>query len=160
MFRTLACVFVQKFPQCAAALILYEQKVHDAQLKYQGDAWLKYDEGLRQKMQTWPVMEWNCQDMEGFTTHMVAAREDMNLREPTFRPHGPKGKYENQGQSFKSKTQNSGKSGKSCWKYDKDECKWGAACRFKHACGSCGGNHPVTRCKRPKGLGPTKKKEA
>ncbi|KAJ1209821.1 hypothetical protein NDU88_005193 [Pleurodeles waltl] len=51
-FRTLACAFVEKFPQSAAALFLHEQKVHEAQYKYQEDVWLHYDEDFLEKMQT------------------------------------------------------------------------------------------------------------
>lgn len=84
-FRTLACVFIEKFPNSAAALWLYEQKIHEAQQQYQGEAWVQYDEGFREKMQVWPVMEWDCQDMEGFTRHMVAAREGVGYKETTFK---------------------------------------------------------------------------
>ncbi|KAJ1166026.1 hypothetical protein NDU88_006437 [Pleurodeles waltl] len=56
-FRTQAIIFVGKFSRSAPALFLHEQKVHEAHLKYQGDAWLRYDEGFREKVQTWPITE-------------------------------------------------------------------------------------------------------
>ncbi|KAJ1178233.1 hypothetical protein NDU88_003480 [Pleurodeles waltl] len=40
-FLTLACMFVEKFPESAAGLFLHEQRVHATQLKYQGDPWLR-----------------------------------------------------------------------------------------------------------------------
>ncbi|KAJ1206409.1 hypothetical protein NDU88_001814 [Pleurodeles waltl] len=89
-FRTLACVFAEKFTEIAAELFPPEQSVHAAQLKYQGNAWLHYDEWFREKMQTWPAIEWDQQDVEGLTNHMVDAREGMNDHKHSFCASGLK----------------------------------------------------------------------
>ncbi|KAJ1139493.1 hypothetical protein NDU88_005864 [Pleurodeles waltl] len=50
-FRTLANMYVEKFPESAAVLFLHEQRVHAAQQRYQGEAWLHYDKDFREKIQ-------------------------------------------------------------------------------------------------------------
>ncbi|KAJ1158278.1 hypothetical protein NDU88_010971 [Pleurodeles waltl] len=79
--HTLAYMFVEKFPQAAAALFLNEQKIQAAQLKYQGEAWLKYNEGFRAKMLMWHIIDWDPQDVAGFTEHMVTAQERVESHE-------------------------------------------------------------------------------
>ena len=37
-FRTMACIIIEKFPECAGALWLYEYSIHAAHANYQGDA--------------------------------------------------------------------------------------------------------------------------
>ncbi|KAJ1174228.1 hypothetical protein NDU88_006050 [Pleurodeles waltl] len=85
-FRTLACAFVEQFPSSVAALYLHEQRMRKARQNYQRAAWLHYDEGFRKKMQTWPVTEWDQNDVEVFTNNMVAARKGVINREPNVRP--------------------------------------------------------------------------
>ncbi|KAJ1133998.1 hypothetical protein NDU88_000468 [Pleurodeles waltl] len=120
--------FGAKFPESAAALFLHEQKVHEAQLKYQGDARLLCDKAFREKMQTWPVIGWGHQDVGGSTNHMVASREGVNAKEHRFCTKGGKGKFEGFLQGGKQRAQLGGKPGKNrnttYWKYNKDECKW------------------------------------
>lgn len=62
-------------------MLLYEQKVHVAQQKFRGgEAWLKYDEGFRAKMQTWPIIDWDHQNVVGFVECMVTAREGLETQ--------------------------------------------------------------------------------
>ena len=39
-----------------------------------------------------------------------------------------------------------------CRKFNRynGDCKFGKACRFKHACSACGGPHPISQCPNPR----------
>ncbi|KAJ1146057.1 hypothetical protein NDU88_012339 [Pleurodeles waltl] len=157
-FRIMACIIVEKFPHCARDLWLYEAKIHEAQRQFSGEAWLEYDKGFRLKMQGHPDMEWDEEDVSGYMHKMMVAREARNWAhkgEQPFRGSFHKVRYE-KGKPYQKRqpyTQWKGpQAGKTvaavCYKFEKDECTWGAACKFRHVCSACGGGHPASDCKR------------
>ena len=126
-FRTLACMMVEKFPGSATFLFLYEQKIHNAKSTYPRDAWLRYDEAFRKKMQTWPVIEWDCQDVSGYTETMVPAKEGATRGEQSFRTSWPKARVDKPHMTNQPKASAQQKAGKSkvptYWQFDKGKCK-------------------------------------
>ncbi|KAJ1152467.1 hypothetical protein NDU88_005242 [Pleurodeles waltl] len=157
-FRIMACIIVEKFPHCAKDLWLYESKIHEAHRQFSGDAWLDYDKGYRLKMQAHPEMEWDEEDVEGYMHKMMVAREARNWSqkgEQPFRGNFTKNRQE-KGKPYPKRqpfTQWRGSQAARtapaiCYKFEKDECSWGAACKFRHVCSACGGGHPAAECKR------------
>ncbi|KAJ1119988.1 hypothetical protein NDU88_008171 [Pleurodeles waltl] len=157
-FRIMACIIVEKFPHCTKDLWLYESKIHEAHRQFSGDAWLDYDKGFRLKMQAHPEMEWDEEDVEGYMHKMMVAREARNWSqkgEQPFRGSFQKNRHE-KGKPYPKRqpfTQWKGsQAGRTatpiCYKFEKDECSWGAACKFRHVCSTCGGGHPASECKR------------
>ncbi|KAJ1204302.1 hypothetical protein NDU88_008081 [Pleurodeles waltl] len=157
-FRIMACIIVETFPHCAKDLWLYESKIHEAHRQFSGDAWLDYDKGFRLKMQAHPEMEWDEEDVEGYMHKMMVAREARNWTqkgEQPFRGNFTKNRQE-KGKPYPKRqpfTQWRGSQAARtapaiCYKFEKDECSWGAACKFRHVCSACGGGHPAAECKR------------
>ncbi|KAJ1138685.1 hypothetical protein NDU88_005066 [Pleurodeles waltl] len=157
-FRIMACIIVEKFPHCAKDLWLYESKIHEAHRQFSGEAWLDYDKGFRLKMQAHPEMEWDEEDVEGYMHKMMVAREARNWTqkgEQPFRGSFQKNRHE-KGKPYPKRqpfTQWKGpQTGRTstaiCYKFEKDECSWGASCKFRHVCSTCGGGHPASECKR------------
>ncbi|KAJ1210455.1 hypothetical protein NDU88_005819 [Pleurodeles waltl] len=157
-FRIMACIIVEKFPHCAKDLWLYESKIHKAQRQFSGEAWLDYDKGFRLKMQAHPDMEWDEEAVAGYMHKMMVAREARNWAhkgEQPFRGSFQKSRHE-KGKPYQKRqpyTQWKGpQTGRTvatiCYKFEKDECTWGAACKFRHVCSACGGGHPASECKR------------
>ena len=66
------------------------KKIHAAYSKYPGDAWHTYDEVFRRKMQAWPEISWDCQDITGFTETVVPAKDYAPKGELPFRNSWPK----------------------------------------------------------------------
>ncbi|KAJ1151647.1 hypothetical protein NDU88_004427 [Pleurodeles waltl] len=165
----MACIIVEKFPHCAKDLWLYESKIHEAQRQFTGEAWLDYDKGFRLKMQAHPDMEWDEEDMEGYMHKMMIAREARswaNKGEQPFRGSYQKGKcdkakpYHKRQQFTQWKGQQASRATTAvCYKFEKDECTWGSACKFKHVCSTCGGGHPATECKRGGGSSAKREKD-
>ncbi|KAJ1116835.1 hypothetical protein NDU88_005040 [Pleurodeles waltl] len=157
-FRILACIIVEKFPHCAKDLWLYESKIHEAHRQFSGEAWLDYDKGFRLKMQAHPDMEWDEEDVAGYMHKMMVAREARNWTqkgEQPFRGSFQKNRHEKgkpypKRQPFTQwKGSQAGRTASAiCYKFEKDECTWGAACKFRHVCSTCGGGHPAAECKR------------
>ncbi|KAJ1150079.1 hypothetical protein NDU88_002877 [Pleurodeles waltl] len=153
-FRIMACIIVEKFPHCAKDLWLYESKIHEAQRQFSGEAWLDYDKGFRLKKQAHPDMEWDEEDVAGYMHKMMVAREARNWAhkgEQPFRGSFQKSRHE-KGKPYQKRqpyTQWKGpQTGRMaaaiCYKCEKDECTWGAACKFRHVCSTCGGGHPAS----------------
>ncbi|KAJ1143713.1 hypothetical protein NDU88_010018 [Pleurodeles waltl] len=157
-FRIMACIIVEKFPLCAKDLWLYESKIHEAHRQFSGDAWLDYDRGFRLKMQAHPEMEWDEEDVEGYMHKMMVAREARNWSQKGEQPfrgsfqknQHEKGKPYPKRQPFTQwKGSQAGRTAPAiCYKFEKYECSWGAACKFRHVCSTCGGGHPASECKR------------
>ncbi|KAJ1084472.1 hypothetical protein NDU88_004619 [Pleurodeles waltl] len=147
-FRIMACIIVQKYPHCAKDLWLYESKIHETQREFTGDAWLDYEKGFRLKMQAHLDIEWDEEDVTGYMQKIMIAREAKsweNKGEQPFRGGFRKGRHEKANPFYKRQqyTQWKGpQTGKAttaiCYKFDKDECTWGSACKFRHACSTCG----------------------
>ncbi|KAJ1135207.1 hypothetical protein NDU88_001652 [Pleurodeles waltl] len=74
-FRIMACIIVEKFPDCTKDLWLYESKIHEAQRQFTGDAWLDYDKDFRLKMQAHPDIEWDEEDVAGYMQKMMITRK-------------------------------------------------------------------------------------
>ncbi|KAJ1115414.1 hypothetical protein NDU88_003638 [Pleurodeles waltl] len=157
-FRIMACIIVEKFPHCAKDLWLYEAKIHEAQRQFTGEAWLEYDKGFRLKMQGHPDMEWDDEDVAGYMHKMMVAREARNWAhkgEQPFRGSFQKNRHE-KGKPYQKRqpytqwkgTQTGRTVSAICYKFEKDECTWGAACKFRHVCSACGGGHPASECKK------------
>ena len=148
---------VEKFLGSAAALFLYEKKIHAAYSKYPGDASHTYDEGFRKKMQTWPGIEWDCQDVSGFTETMVSAKDGMTRKDQPFWTGWPKARPDKLQAAGKPKADTTLKAGKSgavvYWMFEKGECKWGASCKYRQACSNCEGGHPASDCREGKPSG-------
>ncbi|KAJ1145928.1 hypothetical protein NDU88_012211 [Pleurodeles waltl] len=157
--RIMACIIVEKFPHCAKDLWLYESKIHEAQRQFSGEAWLDYDKGFRLKMQAHPDMEWDEEDVAGYMHKMMVVREARNWAHKSEQPfHGSfqKSRHE-KGKPFQKrqpyaqwKGPQTGRTAAAIYYiFEKDECTWGAACKFRHACSACGGGgHPASECKR------------
>ena len=64
-------------------------------------------------MQTWPVIEWDCQDISGFTQTMVLAKEATARGEQSFRTGWPKARMDKPQATGKSKAGTQQKAGKS-----------------------------------------------
>ncbi|KAJ1104656.1 hypothetical protein NDU88_002066 [Pleurodeles waltl] len=168
-FRIMACIIVEKFPHCAKDLWLYESKIHEAQRQFTGEAWLDYDKGFRLKMQAHPDMEWDEEDVAGYMHKMMIAREARswaNKGEQPFRGSYQKGKHDKAKPYHKRQqfTQWKGQQASRpttavCYKFEKDECTWGSACKFRHVCSTCGGGHPTTECKRGGGSSAKREKD-
>ncbi|KAJ1188466.1 hypothetical protein NDU88_005227 [Pleurodeles waltl] len=151
-FRIMACIIVEKCSHCAKDLWLYESKIHQAQRQFTGDAWLEYDKGFRLKMQAHPDMEWDEEDVAGYMHKMMIAREAKSWAskdEQPFRRSYQKGRNEKVKPFYKRQQYTQWKGPKAgtattavCFKYDKDECTWGAACKFRLMCSTCGGDIP------------------
>ncbi|KAJ1100332.1 hypothetical protein NDU88_005418 [Pleurodeles waltl] len=148
---------VEKFPHCAKDLWLYESKIHEAQRQFSGEAWLDYDKGFRLKMQAHPDMEWDEEDVAGYMLKMMVAREARNWAhksEQPFRGSFQKSRHD-KGKPYQKRQQYTQWKGPQtvrtaaaiCYKFEKDECTWGAACKFRHVCLACGG-HPAAQSKR------------
>ncbi|KAJ1112658.1 hypothetical protein NDU88_000919 [Pleurodeles waltl] len=132
-FRIMVCIIVEKFPHCAKDLWLYESKIHEVQRQFTGDAWLDYDKGFRLKMQAYPDMEWDEEDVAGYMHKMMIAREARSWAskgEQPFRGSYHKGRQE-KSKTFYKKPQctqwrgpQTGKGAAAvCFKHEKDECK-------------------------------------
>ena len=153
-FRTMACIIIEKFPECAGALWLYEYSIHAAHAKYQGDAWRLYDEGFRQKMQIWPATTWDSRDLGGFAEHMISVRESSGKAEQQARSAWGKPKWEKPRLAGNRKASPAPKAGKAgvpiCWAYERGDCKWGGKCKYRHMCSTCEGGHPASDCRKGK----------
>ncbi|KAJ1129489.1 hypothetical protein NDU88_007857 [Pleurodeles waltl] len=140
-FRIIACIIVEKFPHCAKDLSLYESKIHKAQRQFTGDAWLDYDKGFRLKMQAPPDMEWDEEDVAGYMHKMMIAREAKswaNKGEQPFRGSSQKGGHEKAKPFHKRQNYTQWKGPQAgrastavCYNFEKNECTWGAACKFR-----------------------------
>ncbi|KAJ1180725.1 hypothetical protein NDU88_005942 [Pleurodeles waltl] len=156
-FRIMACIIVEKFSHCAKDLWLYESKIHEAQRQLKGDAWLDYDKCFRLKMQVHPDMEWDEEDVAGYMHKMMIAREAKSWANKDNQPfcgsyqkcrHEKAKPFHKRQQYTQWKGPQAGRATTAvCYKFEKDECTWGAAYKFRHVCSTCGGGHPTSECK-------------
>ncbi|KAM4036384.1 LOW QUALITY PROTEIN: uncharacterized protein ACNLHF_015315 [Anomaloglossus baeobatrachus] len=127
-FAILASVVGEKEPEHCYALFGYMDAIGEAYRTYGGLAWLRYDEQFRQRKALRPGMRWDHKDISLWMRLMAAPSQ------PFRGGAGGTG-------AGPSGIQKKGL----CWQFNEGQCKFGAACRFKHECSGCGG-HSLSKC--------------
>ncbi|KAM4021783.1 uncharacterized protein ACNLHF_027101 [Anomaloglossus baeobatrachus] len=128
-FAILASVVGEKEPEHCSALFGYMDAIGEAYRTYGGLAWLRYDEQFRQRKALRPGMRWDHKDISLWMRLMAAPSQPFRGGAGGLGA-GPSG------------IQKKGL----CWQFNEGQCKFGAACRFKHECSGCGGGHSLSKC--------------
>jgi hypothetical protein len=149
LFATYAAVYVQAFPEQAAAIMSYMIRILDMQRSYGGLIWRSYDEKFRkvkgkcQKL-PWHVVNWQialpCINMVPGTS----GNKGQALNKRPFRDQpGTSAQGQASGQTGKKSRIPRGY----CFKYDKSGSCPTKDCKFNHLCSICGGKgHNRHKC--------------
>ena len=139
-FRNYASIYLKKNPHKAPEVLQYIQTINEASLSFQWNNVARYDCMFRKLMDEYPNRSWGKTYIHGYVTCMKNPLSNSNSN---HRYHS-----QNNGQNNGNNSNNNNRSMKDniCWRYNKNKCGLGAACRFEHKCSFCGGNHIFYGC--------------
>ena len=159
-FSLLTAVATRKKPEKTAELIAYMCIISKASQKYKWPSWIIYDQNFRMEVagnstQSWarvdPGLYAQCftgqaRSIENWCTTCQGI-DHASARCP-YKPQKRSWAAAFNQQPAKGAA-NPSPGGEVCWKFNRynGDCRFGAKCRYSHACSSCGGAHPVQRCK-------------
>ena len=134
-FRVYTTIYCQANPHRSAEILQYVDVIHRAAKIFNWENVARYDYVFRQLMAAKPHRSW---------AKIYTQMWNINLNEPLKR-------FQEQGQTTQ-KGQSSSKKDQTCWRYNKNNCKFGRNCRFEHKCSYCGiSGHPATNCHKKNG---------
>lgn len=130
-----------KFPSCTGGFMAHMVIVMKAYVEVEDPAWRLYDEAYREKMAATGCREWAGMDVQLYQEVCAGRlRRARPVAQGDGRASGSAGGVK--------RPRNEGIPGV-CWQFNADQCKYGQSCKYLHACGSCHGPHPRSRCPRP-----------
>ena len=164
-FAMYTAVLVKTQPQRAGEMMAYQALIAKASQKYKWPSWIVYDQNVRLEVagntaQSWARVEPSIYALS-FTGQAIS-NENWCARcqcldhtasncpaQPRKRPWGMA-----MGQAGPTR-----QDGPVCMNFNRfdGDCKFGARCKFVHACSVCRESHPVSRCKASRRGGPPEK---
>ena len=138
-FRVYSTIYCQANPNRSAEILQYVDVIHRAAKIFNWDNVARYDYVFRQLMAVKPHRSW---------AKIYTQMWNINLNEPIKRFQEQNGAkdYRGSGGNANAKRDNT------CWRYNKNTCKFGKSCRFEHKCSYCGTpGHPVLNCHKKNG---------
>jgi hypothetical protein len=152
LFSTYTAVYVEKFPDQAAAMTTYQIRIMDMQRSYGGLIWRNYDEKfrrLRAKMpgMAWQVINWQialpCINVAP-GAGAGAGRGQTSYNKRPFRDQP--GSSQRGQASGQANTGRGNALGGFCHKFNNRGACQNKPCKFKHNCSNCGGGHGKVKC--------------
>ncbi|OCT80557.1 hypothetical protein XELAEV_18027368mg [Xenopus laevis] len=123
-FFVFASVYLKKQPEQCLNVIKYMDTIVDTCLFYKGSSWFDYDRAFRKKMVSCKMLSFGQKDIDLWTRWV--SKEGNAVGSVKV------------GSAFKQRNV--------CFAYNERRCSRGFACKFKHACLSCGASHVVGDC--------------
>ena len=166
-FTLYVAVLGQAHPHLMQQRLAYMALVVREARRNGGDGWRSYDAIFRQNAAVSPDVDWSQLDSALYTSTFLAQRTQAGLfchhcfgadhvtRDCALQPfaatadpsplRSPPKKYFKQPSSFKARA--FGQEGiPICLSWNKGACIKGSACRYRHSCAVCPGNHPACQC--------------
>nr|XP_060635367.1 uncharacterized protein LOC132777075 [Anolis sagrei ordinatus] len=143
-FLIYASVIIKAYPARAHSLIQYLNIIHNAYMKFRGNAWLRYDECFRTKAAWCPTLRWDLIEMHLWLQLMTSARTTRGEK-------GDSGhiilNFE-EGERFWPRPRQQRQQSAVCWVYSSQGECFRRVCRFQHCCSICNGTHSSKFCNR------------
>ncbi|XP_066437364.1 uncharacterized protein [Eleutherodactylus coqui] len=133
---TLAHVICQYQPGKGPELLVYINTIHSAYKLHGGAAWWRYDEDFRRRISGTSHVSWATKATDAWIQLILAQKPTKPLFQSNSTVTG--------GQQAPVPHKPSG----SCWAFNEGNCRFLAACKFRHECSFCGGAHAAVRCFR------------
>ena len=136
-FRVYSTIYCSANPSRSGEILQYTDIIHRAAQIFSWDNVARYDYVFRQLMATKPHRSW---------AKTYTQMWNLTLNEPIK-------KFQDNNYQSHSNKNSSKRRDSVCWRYNKNSCGYGKACKFEHKCSYCGGHgHPATNCykKNPK----------
>lgn len=103
------------------------ENVLEAYKSFGGLGFFNYDESFRQKLSIHHKLKWGMKDVGLWLNLMLASNANTNRQPLAYSSVSPYRKGV-------------------CYAYNESQCQWNTACKYKHECSHCSGNHPVAKC--------------
>lgn len=126
-FCIYASVVGERSPEKCVGMFQHIDIVLEAYKNFGGLGWYFYDESFRQKMSVYSNLKWGMKDV-GLWLNLILPQRATPIRPPS---------------TSVSVTQ--GRKG-ICFAFNESQCHWASACKYKHECSFCAGQHPFSRC--------------
>ena len=126
-FRVYASIYAHANPTRSTEIWEYVHSIHMASSAYHIDNVMYYDYEFRRIMAEHPERSWatiNTQLWAMAMRHPIA-----NKQNNSYQPSNKSGKTD-----FRETC---------CWKYNRNKCTRGAACKFEHRCSYCGSSQHI-----------------
>ena len=132
-FRVYTTVYCKANPERSAEILQYADVINRAAQIFSWDNVAKYDYVFRQLMAAKPYRSW---------AKTYTQMWNMTLNEPI-----KKFQENNSSNVSNNRNHNNNKKDNTCWRFNKNTCKFGSKCRFEHRCSYCGTmNHSALNC--------------
>ena len=126
-FCVFAGVMTDKYPERSSGLFQHVDHILEAYKSFGGLGWFYYDEFFRQKLAVHPSLRWGMKDV-GLWLNLLAPQRSA-MPKPAA--------VSNSGAVFRKG---------SCFAFNDSQCRWNAACKYRHECSYCAGAHPAAKC--------------
>ena len=134
-FSVLSLILGSYFPHRWLDLTKYKLLIVRTYRQFSGSAWLNYDREFREHVAAERLTEWSTMNVQLYNFHTAGAHVRPRVAASTVVATG----LEPQG-SQSTRT--------ICLSWNSGRCVAPSAqCRFRHACGNCGGEHRSSSCK-------------
>ena len=130
----------------ASELIAYQLRIVQPARKYRWPAVSEYDMCFRQKAAYIPALQWDTVDTDLYTRCFTGQTHIMCTLCKRSGHAATSCVLRSQTQSQREKSL-SASPVPTCGLFNRGSCSYNP-CRFRHKCNSCGGDHPVSSCKR------------
>ena len=147
-FRVYSNIYIKAHPHRATELVQYNHLIHTASLEFVWSNVYNYDRDFRLHLASFPNRSWAIILQQAWTLRLkerLRMENRFDNRNPGNQNHSYQNRYES------GWGNNSNGRDRSCGRFQKGRCSYGASCKFEHRCKYCGKwGHGTSVCRKLK----------